>query len=131
VFERGHQYREAGADMVFVDAPVGREQMLQVAQGLKGIPLLANIAASGKTPDIPAAELGELGFKLALYANFAILSAIPRIRHLRGELRRHGSLRPLAGELATPAYLAQVAGLPEYHALEGRYGPAGDATLLE
>jgi 2,3-dimethylmalate lyase len=131
VFERGHQYREAGADMVFVDAPVGREQMLQVAQGLKGIPLLANIAASGKTPDIPAAELGELGFKLALYANFAILSAIPRIRHLLGELRRHGSLRPLAGELATPAYLAQVAGLPEYHALEGRYGPAGDATLLE
>jgi 2-methylisocitrate lyase-like PEP mutase family enzyme len=131
VFERGHRYREAGADMVFVDAPVGREQVLAVARGLRGIPLIANIAASGKTPDIPAQELGELGFKLALYANFAILSAIPAIRRMLDELQRFGSLAQIASQLATPQHLARIAGVTEYGAIEARYGPAGDAIALE
>jgi 2-methylisocitrate lyase-like PEP mutase family enzyme len=131
VFERGHLYREAGADMVFVDAPVGLEQMQQVAQGLKGMPLFANIAASGKTPDIPADELGAMGFKLAIYANFAILSAIPVIRSMLSQLRERGSLAGIATPLATPEHLAEIAGLPGYHALESRYGPAGDAVRLD
>lgn len=131
VFDRGWMYREAGADMVFVDAPVGRDQMLEVARGLKGIPLFANIAASGKTPDIPAAELGELGFKLAIYANFAILSAIPAIEAMLTGLRERGSLAHMRERLASTRHIAQIAGVAEYHALEQRYGPAGDATALE
>jgi 2-methylisocitrate lyase-like PEP mutase family enzyme len=131
VFERGHQYREAGADMIFVDAPVGVEQMHAVARGLAGIPLFANIAASGKTPDIPAPELGDMGFKIAIYANFAILSAIPAIRTMLGELKRRGSLANIAPRLATPAHIAQIAGVAEYHGVESRYGHAGDATVLE
>jgi 2-methylisocitrate lyase-like PEP mutase family enzyme len=131
VFERGHRYREAGADMIFVDAPVGLDQMHAVARGLKGIPLFANIAASGKTPDIPAKELGELGFKIAIYANFAILSAIPAIRKMLDELRSRGSLAPIASTLATYERVAEIAGVAAYHALESRYGPAGDASALE
>jgi 2-methylisocitrate lyase-like PEP mutase family enzyme len=131
VFDRGRQYREAGADMVFVDAPVGLDQMHAVARGLKGIPLFANIAASGKTPDIPAKELGELGFKIAIYANFAILAAIPAIRTMLGELRSRGSLARIASTLATPEHLAQIAGLAEYVAIANRYAPAGGAGTLE
>lgn len=128
--ERGHLYREAGADMVFVDAPVGMDQMLAVAEGLKGIPLLANIAASGKTPDIPAGQLGELGFRIAIYANFAILSAIPAIETMLGELRTRGSLAGIAGRLASPEHIARIADVPGYHTLERRYGPAGSAEAL-
>jgi 2-methylisocitrate lyase-like PEP mutase family enzyme len=131
VFERGHLYREAGADMIFVDAPVGLDQMHAVARGLAGIPLFANIAASGKTPDIPADELGQMGFKLAIYANFAILSAIPAIQKVLGELRTHGSVAHLQHQLATPEHIAQIAGLDAYHALEARYGMAGDPAALE
>lgn len=131
VFERGHQYREAGADMIFVDAPVGLDQMHAVAEGLKGIPLFANIAASGKTPDIPAKELGEMGFKIAIYANFAILSAIPAIQKMLRELESRGSLAHIASQLATPEHIAQIAGVTEYHELESRYGQAGDAAALE
>jgi 2-methylisocitrate lyase-like PEP mutase family enzyme len=129
--ERGHQYREAGADMIFVDAPVGLDQMHGVARGLAGIPLFANIAASGKTPDIPAKELGEMGFKIAIYANFAILSAIPAIEKMLAELKSRGSLSRIAATLATAEHIAQIAGVDEYHELEGRYGPAGDAAALE
>jgi 2-methylisocitrate lyase-like PEP mutase family enzyme len=53
--------REAGADMLWVEAPIGHEQTKAVARRLKGIPLLCNIAASGKTPDIPTDELGRIG----------------------------------------------------------------------
>lgn len=130
VFERGHMYREAGADMIFVDAPVGMDQVLAVARGLRGIPLLANIAASGKTPDVPAQQLGELGFKIAIYANFAILSAIPAIRLTLTELKSRGSLARIAPQLATEEHIASIAGVDEYHSVEGRYGPAGDATAL-
>lgn len=131
VFERSRQYREAGADMIFVDAPVGLDQMHAIANGLKGIPLFANIAASGKTPDIPAKELGEMGFRIAIYANFAILSAIQAIEKMLGELKSHGSLSRIASTLATTAHIARIARVDEYHELEGRYGPAGDASALE
>ena len=47
--ERGERYREAGADMLFIEAPVGREQVEIVSKRFKGVPLLYNMAASGKT----------------------------------------------------------------------------------
>ena len=129
--ERGKRYREAGADMVFVDAPVGREQTEAVARGLAGIPLLCNIAASGKTPDIPAEELGRLGYKLAIYANYAILAAIPAIKHVLGELKRTGTIGHLRGQMATFKYLNEIAGLPEIQALEKLYGvPEEERTTL-
>lgn len=120
--DRARRYHEAGADMVFVDAPVGREQTEAVARGLKGIPLLANIAASGKTPDIPAEELGRLGFKLAIYANYAILAAIPAVKRVLGELKRTGTIAHLRGQMATFKYLNEIVGLPEIQELENRYG---------
>ena len=130
-FERSRQYREAGADMIFVDAPVGMAQMHAIARGLEGIPLFANIAASGKTPDIPARELGEMGFKIAIYANFAILSAIPAIEKMLGELKSRGTLLHIASTLATTEHIAKIAGVEEYQSLERRYGPAGSASALE
>ena len=108
VFERGRQYREAGADMIFVDAPVGREQTEQVARGLAGIPLFYNVAASGKSPDIPADELARMGFKLAIYANFAILGAIPAVKRAFAELKARGSVAAIAGELAASARLEEI-----------------------
>src|SRR3970040_1677716 len=58
--ERGERYREAGADVLFIEAPVGREQVERVAKHFKGMPLLYNLAASRKTRDIPADVLGQL-----------------------------------------------------------------------
>jgi hypothetical protein len=80
--ERGVRYREAGADMLFIEAPVGRAEVDRVSQHFKGVPLLYNMAASGKTPDLPADELGKLGFRLAIYPNWVILAAIPAMQDL-------------------------------------------------
>lgn len=124
--ERGQAYREAGADMLFIEAPVGREQVEQVAKRFQGVPLLYNMAASGKTPDIPAAELGKLGFKLAIFPNYVILAAIPAIQAMLRELKKTGTIGHWRDRMATFKEFTEIAGLPEVQQLEARYGVPED-----
>ena len=124
--ERGARYREAGADMLFIEAPVGREQVERVAQAFPGIPLLYNMAASGKTPDLAADELGRLGFRLAIYPNWIILAAIPAMRALLRELKQAGGIAGVRDKVATFKEFTEIAGLPEIQELERRYGVPDD-----
>ena len=120
--ERGERYREAGADMLFIEAPVGREQVEIVSRRFKGVPLLYNMAASGKTPDLPADELGKLGFKLSIYPNWVILAAIPAMQNLLRELHKTGSIAHMRDEVANFKQFTEIAGLPEIQKLEEKYG---------
>ena len=120
--ERGERYREAGADMLFIEAPVGRGEVERVAAHFKGVPLLYNMAASGKTPDLPADELGRLGFKLAIYPNWIILAAIPAMQTMLRELKAKGSIADIRGKVTTFREFTEIAGLPEVQELEKRYG---------
>lgn len=124
--ERGERYREAGADMLFIEAPVGRAEVERVARHFEGVPLLYNMAASGKTPDLPAEELGRLGFRLAIYPNWLILAAIPAMLNLLRELKRTGSIAHLRDKVATFRQFTEIAGLPEIQQLEERYGVPDD-----
>jgi 2-methylisocitrate lyase-like PEP mutase family enzyme len=124
--ERGERYREAGADMLFIEAPVGRAEVERVARHFNGVPLLYNMAASGKTPDLPADELGALGFRLAIYPNWVILAAIPAMQHLLRELKRTGGIGHLRDKVATFKQFTDIAGLPEIQLLEERYGVPED-----
>jgi len=124
--ERAARYREAGADMLFIEAPVGRAEVERVARRFPGVPLLYNMAASGKTPDLAADELGRLGFRLAIYPNWVLLAAIPAMQRLLRELKRTGSIAHLRAEVATFREFTDIAGLPEIQQLEERYGVPDD-----
>jgi 2-methylisocitrate lyase-like PEP mutase family enzyme len=124
--ERGERYHEAGADMLFIEAPVGREAVEHVASHFKGVPLLYNMAASGKTPDLTADELGRLGFKLAIYPNWIILAAIPAMRSVLRELKAKGGVAEMRSKVATFKEFTEIAGLPEIEELEARYGVPDD-----
>ena len=124
--ERGERYRDAGADMLFIEAPVGRLEVERVAKHFQGVPLLYNMAASGKTPDLPADELGRLGFKLAIYPNWIILAAIPAMQALLRELKAKGSIADVRGKVTTFREFTEIAGLPEIQQLEERYGVPED-----
>jgi 2,3-dimethylmalate lyase len=124
--ERGERYREAGADMLFIEAPVGRDEVARVAKHFEGVPLLYNMAASGKTPDLAADELGRLGFKLAIYPNWVILAAIPAMQAVLRELKSKGSIGDLRARVATFKEFTEIAGLPEIQKLEERYGVPED-----
>src|SRR6185437_6949214 len=65
--ERAELYREAGADVIFVEAPRSRGELAEIGRRVDG-PLLVNIVEGGDTPQLPADELGALGFSIVLYA---------------------------------------------------------------
>lgn len=120
--ERGERYREAGADVLFIEAPVGREQVEIVSKRFPGVPLLYNMAASGKTPDLPADELGRLGYKLAIYPNWVLLAAIPAMQNMLRELHKTGSIAHMRDKVANFKQFTDIAGLPEIQKLEALYG---------
>lgn len=63
-------YREAGADVLFVEAPRTVEELEQIGRELAGTPLLVNVVEGGKTPQLTLAEYHDLGFTVVLFANF-------------------------------------------------------------
>ncbi|HUA54150.1 MAG TPA: isocitrate lyase/phosphoenolpyruvate mutase family protein [Candidatus Sulfotelmatobacter sp.] len=121
--ERAQRYREAGADILFVEAP-SEAQLPEIAPRLKGAPLLYNLASSGKTPFLGQAEIERLGFKLIIYPNWVILAQIRAASHVLKTLKETGSIASLTNEVASFREFFDLMGMPEVQALEARYGVA-------
>lgn len=65
--KRGHAYKDAGADIVFIEAPESRQEMIEIGKSFEDALLFANMVEGGKTPILEAAELKEMGFNLVVY----------------------------------------------------------------
>jgi 2-methylisocitrate lyase-like PEP mutase family enzyme len=70
-------YRDAGADILFTEAPKTRAELQRIPPALKGVPLVANMVEGGKTPPLTAAELEALGFSLVIFPG-GIVRALAR-----------------------------------------------------
>lgn len=97
--ERAQAYREAGADIIFVEAPQSVEELALIGQSID-VPQVANIVFGGKTPDVGQAALAEMGFAFTLYANAALQAAIKSTRDVLTALNETGSLDAVADRLA-------------------------------
>ncbi len=120
--ERAALYREAGADMLFIEAPRTRDDLARIASTFgKGLPLLANMVEGGKTPTLPAAELEAMGFAIVIFPG-AIVRALS---HMAGEfyasLAAHGSNEPFRNRLLDFNGINELVGTPEMIALGQRY----------
>ncbi|WP_227937769.1 isocitrate lyase/PEP mutase family protein [Alkalihalobacillus deserti] len=89
--ERAHTYREAGADIIFVEAPTTIDQLKEITNSLKGIPQIINLVEGGRTPLMSLLEAEEIGFKIMLCANTALRSAIKGITESLKVLKEEGS----------------------------------------
>ena len=119
--DRGRAYEAAGADMIFVESPLTMEHLTAIPKAFT-VPTLFNMASSGKTPYLHTDELAKLGFKLAIYPNFAILCAIPVVRNYLRELRERGTVEHLTKGMATFTEWFDAVGMSDVKALEERYG---------
>ena len=72
--DRGHAYVEAGADVLFVEAPRTVEELAGWAASWPGVPLVVNVVEGGKTPQLELKEYADLGFGVVLYANYLMRS---------------------------------------------------------
>jgi methylisocitrate lyase len=88
--ERCLAYKEAGADALFVEAPLSVEELERVAAELPG-PLVANMVERGQTPHLSRAELRELGFSLIVCPLAALYAAARAVADVLTELRDEGT----------------------------------------
>jgi carboxyvinyl-carboxyphosphonate phosphorylmutase len=117
---RGRAYAEAGADVLFVEAPTSEDDIARIAGELRGVaPLVFNWAEGGRTPGLPLSRIAELGFSLVIYPIGTLLAATAGMRALLGTLRADG-VPSLAG---LPAFdeFTDLVGLPEVQQLEQRF----------
>jgi 2-methylisocitrate lyase-like PEP mutase family enzyme len=119
--DRAARYREAGADVLFVEAPRTEEELRAVTRELPG-PHLCNIVHGGKTPMLPREALAEMGFGGVLYANAALQAAMLAIDGTLRHLQREGSLAGAEERLIGFEQRQAIVELERWTSLERRYG---------
>jgi len=118
--DRARAFIEAGADVTFVEAPVGVGELERIASQLAA-PQVVNLVFGGKTPMVAQAELERMGFGMVLYANAALQGAVWGMQNALGALRRDGGLDKVKDQLASFSERQRLVGKPEHDALERRY----------
>ena len=87
---RARLYREAGADILFIESPETEEEMRRIGDSIDA-PLLANMVDGGRTPVLSRARLAELGYRMAIFPATGFLAAAAALRNVYEALRRDGS----------------------------------------
>jgi carboxyvinyl-carboxyphosphonate phosphorylmutase len=118
--ERAHAYAEAGADIIFVESPESIDEMRRVTGELR-VPTLANQVEGGRTPMLPAAELQEIGFGLAIYPNSITRLFGQMGQALFTELRESGSTRAFADRMLDHRALWELFEHRKFIEVEERY----------
>src|SRR5271165_4347304 len=88
---RANLYREAGADIAFVEAPQTVEEIGFIAREVPG-PKILNVVRGGVTPELPIERISELGYTFALFANLALLAGIHAVRETLTHLHSNAGL---------------------------------------
>jgi 2-methylisocitrate lyase-like PEP mutase family enzyme len=90
--ERAARYREAGADVLFVEAPRDRGQLAAMVAALGGrAPLMANMVEGGQTPVLSGPELDALGFRLVIFPGAIVRAVARQAQDFYATLRRDGT----------------------------------------
>jgi 2-methylisocitrate lyase-like PEP mutase family enzyme len=123
--DRAQQYAEAGADVLFVEAPRETHQLAAIAKALGNVaPLLANMVEGGKTPPLSAAELQDLGFALVIFPGAIARVLAKTAGEFYGSLARDGTSEPFRGRMLDFAALNALLGTPEMLERGRRYAEA-------
>jgi 2-methylisocitrate lyase-like PEP mutase family enzyme len=124
--DRAGAFAEAGADMLFVEAPGSVEDMGKMVTALAGAaPLMANMVEGGKTPLKTAAELEALGFAMVIFPGGIVRAIARTAQDFYAALKRDGTTAALAGQMLDFDGLNALIGTPEMLALGKRYECGG------
>jgi 2-methylisocitrate lyase-like PEP mutase family enzyme len=119
--ERALHYRDAGADVLFVEAPKAEAELKRIRPALGGVPLMANMVEGGKTPLLTAAELEALGFALVIFPGGIVRALAHMASEYYASLAMHGTSEPFRSRMLDFAGLNDLIGTPELLAFGRRY----------
>ena len=117
--ERAHAYAEAGADVLFVEAPESREELEAVTKR-SSAPQVVNMVVGGKTPILNLSTLKDARFAIVLYANVALQAAVHGMQLALRNLKDNGQLDEM-GPVASFRERQRLVRKGDYDALEQRY----------
>ena len=118
--ERAAMYREAGADLLFVEAPQTTGELGSIPSRVPGRHI-CNLVFGGKTPLLPRDQLAEMGYAGVLYANAALQAAVKAMARVLGHLHSSGSLAGMEDALVSFEERQRVINYPRFKALEERF----------
>jgi 2-methylisocitrate lyase-like PEP mutase family enzyme len=119
--ERAALYRDAGADVLFVEAPKTRAELKRIPPALRGVPLMANMVEGGKTPVLSAAELESMGFALVIFPGGIVRALARMASEYYASLAAGGTSEPFRSRMLDFTGLNELIGTPEMLALGKRY----------
>jgi 2-methylisocitrate lyase-like PEP mutase family enzyme len=131
--ERAELYLEAGADVLFVEAPRSVDEMVAIKARFEGrVPLLANMVEGGTTPVQSAKDLAGLGFRLIIYPGALVRLISRTMGEFLAELRSSGTSAAYRDRMYDLTQLNNVIGTTAVLQDGARYDPAkGDEVTVE
>lgn len=118
--KRGRAYFEAGADIVFIEAPESVEELKEIAGAFKDAPLFANMVEGGKTPFMTTEELEHLGYKIVVYPLVGLFSATKAIESCFNYLKDNRTSRGFE-EMLTFKDFEEVINTAKYRDMESKF----------
>lgn len=127
--DRAERYLDAGADVLFVEAPRDRAEMDGIVARFGGrVPLLANMVEGGRTPLLDAAALQAVGYSLAIFPGGTVRALSKLLAEYYGSLREHGGTGQFLNRMNLFDGLNEIIGTPGYLARGRGYdGSGGEA----
>jgi methylisocitrate lyase len=118
--ERGNLYSDAGADMIFVEAPRTVEEMRIITSGIK-VPTLANNIEGGKSPLLSAQELQKIGYAVVVFPVAATYAMARAVGDLMVEIKKFGTSKGFLDRMLQFDEFNQLIKLHEIRSLESRF----------
>jgi 2-methylisocitrate lyase-like PEP mutase family enzyme len=127
---RAALYREAGADMLFIEAPRARAELRRICALMgQATPLMANMIEGGKTPMLSAQELQDLGFALVIFPGAIVRALAKTAEDFYASLKAHGATGPFRDRMFDFNSLNSLIGTPEMLERSKRYEAAPGAQI--
>ncbi len=117
--KRARRFGDAGADILFIDAPQSHEQLTTIGKSLKG-PLMVNMSETGLTPAMSAPEFHALGFGIVVFPTTALRVAAKSFDLLFADLKMQEDTRPWMDRMASLDDLNKLINLDEYLEIDSR-----------
>ncbi len=113
-------YHEAGADIVYIDAPGSVDELRMIGQQAKGFKFV-NQVEHGKTPLLTTDELQDLGFDICIFPVCTVFTAAKVMKKMLGELKKNHTTRESLDQMTTFEEYTAMVGMPELMEMENKY----------
>ncbi len=120
--ERAELYLEAGADILFVEAPTSEDEMRMITSRFKDrVPLLANMVEGGSTPMMNAETLSDIGYRVVIFPGGLVRARARLEEAYFASLRENGWNQPFQEHMLDLKGLNEVLGTDDLLANGEKY----------